>query len=200
MKSHLTWFARQSSLVTWLCAASLALASAGTVRAEEARTGDKTEVKAAELGSTPNVHAAGSVWLCGQPTKEDLALAKEKGIDIVLTLRGQDEIDWDEAKFAKDLGLDFKRIAFRSPESLTDEVFDETRALLNNAKNDKKDVMVHCGSANRVGAIWLVHRMIDHGVAKDQAEKEAKEVGLRNEDYLKRALEYVAKKQAMPPR
>lgn len=196
MKSHLIGFARRSSLVAWLCVASFALAATGTGRAEEAPANDKAEVKSAELGSTPNVHAAGSVWLCGQPTKEDLALAKEKGIDIVLTLRGQDEIDWDEAKFAEGLGLDFKRIAFRSPESLTDEVFDETRALLNNAKNDEKEVMVHCGSANRVGAIWLVHRMIDHGVPKDQAEKEAKEVGLRNEDYLKRALEYVAKKKA----
>lgn len=155
----------------------------------------ETKVEEAKLGTTPNVHAAGSVWLCGQPTEEDLALAKDKGIRIVVSLRGQDEIPWDEAKVAEQLGLDFKRIAFRSPESLTDEVFKSTREILKSAQEDDKPVMVHCGSANRVGAIWLVHRMLDQGVSQEQAVKEAKEVGLRNEDYLKRALEYVEKEQ-----
>lgn len=191
-----SWLSGRSWLVVLVCSTSLAFLSSGDLRGEDTKDAAKTEVKAAELGKTPNVHAAGSVWLCGQPTQGDLALAKKEGIDVILTLRGPDEIDWDEAKIAQDLGLDFKRIAFRSPESLTDDVFDSTRALLNHAKDEQKEVMVHCGSANRVGAIWLVHRMLDHGIAREQAEKEAKEVGLRNEEYLKRAIEYVGKKQS----
>jgi protein tyrosine phosphatase (PTP) superfamily phosphohydrolase (DUF442 family) len=146
---------------------------------------------AATLGSTPNVHAHDTTLLCGQPTQEDLALAKEQGFQIVLTLRGQDEIDWDEQGVAEQLGLQFRRVEMQDPATLSDDVFAQTREILRSAKANGQKVMVHCGSANRVGAVWLVHRVLDEGVSLDQAEQEAREVGLRSEALLQRATQYI---------
>ena len=51
--------------------------------------------------------------------------------------------------------------------------------------------MLHCGSANRVGAVWMVYRVLDEGVTWEQAHREALEVGLRTDGYVERAKEYV---------
>lgn len=158
---------------------------------ESTRADDAEALKANALGSTTNVHTAKSVWLCGQPSADDLQLAKEKGIKVIVTLRGEKEIDWDEQLAAEKLGLTFRRVAFREPASLTDAVFDETRKILQESAQNNQPVMLHCGAANRVGAIWLVHRVLDDGVPLEKAQQEAKEVGLKTEGYVQRALEYI---------
>jgi hypothetical protein len=55
--------------------------------------------------------------------------------------------------------------------------------------------MLHCGSANRVGAIWLAHRVLNDGVELQTAREEAKEVGLRTVGYEQRALQFIAKEK-----
>ena len=60
----------------------------------------------------------------------------------------------------------------------------------------KQPLMLHCGSANRVGAIWLVHRVLDDGIDVDVAVVEAKKVGLRVPSYLEKAKDYIARTQA----
>jgi ubiquinone/menaquinone biosynthesis C-methylase UbiE len=106
-------------------------------------------------------------------------------------LRQADEIDWDEGAAIKDVGLEFVAIPFQSSESLTDDVFDKVRKLLDDM--DKTSTLLHCGSANRVGAVWLVHRVLDQGVSLETAIQEAKTVGLRNPEYEARARDYIEK-------
>ncbi|MCA9147900.1 MAG: hypothetical protein KDA92_01310 [Planctomycetales bacterium] len=168
----------------------LATLSVTTIHAEDAK------LSAAKLGSTKNVHVCGGTYLCGQPSVEDLKLAKQRGVDVILTLRADGEIDWNEESATKQLGMDYVCIPFRAPDSLTDEVFDQTRKLLIDAGKDDKAVMMHCGSANRVGAIWMVHRVLDHGIDLKTAQAEAKEVGLRTAGYEARAIEYIKAQQA----
>ena len=167
----------------------LAALSLNSTHAEEAK------LEAAKLGSTRNVHVHGSTYLCGQPSVEDFKLAKDKGIKVVLTLRGDGEIDWDEAAAVEALGLTYICIPFRGPDTLTDEVFDKSRKLLVDSGKEQDSVMMHCGSANRVGAIWLVHRVLDHGIELPVAQQEAKEVGLRAPELEARAIEYIQKHQ-----
>lgn len=154
---------------------------------------DKSKLAKAELGKTVNVHSFNDILLCGQPTAEDFVVAKSRGIDLVITLRKKGEVSWDEPKVVKELGMQFERISFGAPPTLTDEVFDKSVALLK--KNRDKSIMLHCGSANRVGAIWLVHRVINDGVSVEKAQVEAKTVGLRTSGFEERALQYI-KKQA----
>ena len=87
--------------------------------------------------------------------------------------------------------MNYVHLPFRSPDSLTDEVFDRVRKILGDP--ERKPVFVHCGSANRVGAVWLVHRVLDDKVPLDRALKEAKKVGLRAPAYVDKAKDYIAR-------
>ena len=151
---------------------------------------DKKGVVTAKLGETKNVHAFGEMLLCGQPSAADFLVAKGRGVEVVITLRKTAEIAWNEENVVKDLGMEFHRIAFGAPPTLTDDVFKKSLALL--AANKGKSVMLHCGSANRVGAIWLAHRVINDGVGLQAARQEAKAIGLRTVGYEQRALQYIA--------
>ena len=147
-----------------------------------------------ELGSTRNVHAYGGTLLCGQPSAEEFAEAKRQGIKTVITLREKDELDWNEAAALAKLDLNFYQFGFRAPESLTAEIIEKTLAIMADSK--RTPVMLHCGSANRVGAIWLAHRVLNDKIEIDAARKEAKTVGLRTAAYEARVLDYIRKKQA----
>jgi uncharacterized protein (TIGR01244 family) len=162
-----------------------------------ADTTPAAKLESAKLGDTPNVHAHGDVYLCGQPTAADLLLAKSQGATTIIDLRmpGEDR-GYDEAKAAADAGLDYVNIPFSGTETLTDEVFDKVRAELKAAEGK---VIVHCGSANRVGGVWLAHRVLDGGLEFDAALAEAKQVGLRNEGFIDQAKQYIERqKQAQP--
>ncbi len=50
---------------------------------------------------------------------------------------------------------------------------------------------MHCRSANRVGAIRLAHRALDHGLSYDQALDEAKTVGLKLPAFVEKAKDYL---------
>ncbi len=146
----------------------------------------------AELGQTRNVHRCGDLYLAGQFTTDDLQLIQAAGIRRVITLRMEDEVPWDEAAAVKAAGMDFLVVPFREPESLTDEVFDQVRELL---RDEQTATLFHCGSANRVGAVWLPWRVLDQGVPLATAVAEAKAIGLRNEAYLDRARRYIRRQQ-----
>jgi len=146
-------------------------------------------LSAAELGTTNAVHTFDTTLLAGQPSAADLALAAKQGTKTVITLRGENEIDWDESAAVKELGLTFHRFAIRSPETLTNDIFEQTLQLLNDKKTGP--VLLHCASANRVGAIWLAHRVVNDGIPIKTATEEAKLVGLKSPGLEARALAYI---------
>ncbi len=52
-------------------------------------------------------------------------------------------------------------------------------------------VFIHCGSANRAAALWLIKRLRIDGWSEDDALAEADAIGLRSEELRAFALEYV---------
>jgi uncharacterized protein (TIGR01244 family) len=146
------------------------------------------------LGTMKPIHAHGEVYLAGQPSAADLELAAGQGIATVLDLRSADEErGFDEPVRVRELGMEYLQVPFKAKESLTDEVFDRTRAVLNDAA--QHPVLVHCATANRVGAVWLAHRVVDGGLAWEDALAEAKAVGLRSADYEALARAYVERRR-----
>lgn len=145
-----------------------------------------------QLGSTPNVHLFGKCLLCGQPSAEGFAAARQRGVRTVITLRKEGEITWDEPRTVASLGLTFHRVGFREPDTLTDAVFDVALNLISDAK--AQPLMLHCASANRVGAVWLAHRVINDGLAVEKAQEEARQVGLRTKEYEAKALGYISRR------
>ncbi|SVB47316.1 uncharacterized protein METZ01_LOCUS200170, partial [marine metagenome] len=51
---------------------------------------------------------------------------------------------------------------------------------------------IHCGSANRVGAMWLIKRVKQDGYAVDAALAEAEAIGLSSTALREFALDYVS--------
>ena len=70
------------------------------------------------------------------------------------------------------------------------KVVDQFLAIVANKAN--QPVYVHCASANRVGAVWLVKRVLQDGWPVDKATTEAKAIGLSAPGLEKFALEYIA--------
>ena len=150
-------------------------------------------VEPVDIGTTKNVHECKGLLLAGQFPAEDIATIKDRGIKRIISLRTEGELDWDEESSVKSADLEFVVVPFREPEELTDEVFDRLRELL--ADDEAPATMLHCGSANRVGAVWLPFRVLEQDVPLEQALEEAKKIGLRNEEYEARALDYIKREQ-----
>jgi len=158
----------------------------------------KSELQKKNLGEMRPMHALGDVYLAGQPTPADLAIFKQQGIKTVITLRKAHEIPWDEAAAVKQLDMKFVRVPFQQPAELKPQVFDKVLKMLRDKK--RGPTVLHCGSANRVGAIWYAHRILDGKLSPEAALKEAKVVGLRTPALLERAKAYVEQAKNQPPK
>lgn len=145
-----------------------------------------------ECGSVARLHAYGDILLASQPSPADLEQAEQDGIRTVLDIRHDDETpELDERAVVEGLGLEYVHRPWSGPDEMTDVVLDELRRVLNEAE---RPILFHCAGANRVGAVWLVHRALDGGLSLEEARAEARTVGLRSPAYEKRAIEYVRRR------
>lgn len=153
----------------------------------------KGEWSREELGEIKNLSRYGPVVMAGQPSKGELReLKKRHGLKTVINLRMEEEIPFDERGFVEgELGLRYVHIPFNSPETMTDEALDEARNWLNDPNH--RPVLLHCASANRVGAVWYVHGLLDRGLGKFIALERAVDVGLKASALQDRGLEYAEK-------
>ncbi len=143
-----------------------------------------------QCGTIERLHTLGGVFLASQPKSEDFEKAKDGGVKTVVDLRKRDEDrKFDEEKTLKDLGIEYINVPFGGPAELTDEVFDSVRKLLNDSS--KRPLLLHCASANRVGAVWLAHRVLDGGLDYDAAAAEARTVGLKAPPLEDKAKDYI---------
>ncbi len=174
-------------------AGMLFLLTACTTKTEhKAFTSDKLEPYV--CGTITRLHTYGGVFLASQPQPEDLQQAQKGGVQTVVNLRLPEELkDFDEAKLVAELGMAYHNVGFNGPDMLTDSVLDRARQLLNDPAN--KPILMHCSSANRVGAIWLAHRVIDGRLSYNQALAEAKTVGLKSPAYEQKVKQYIDRHQ-----
>jgi protein tyrosine phosphatase (PTP) superfamily phosphohydrolase (DUF442 family) len=74
-------------------------------------------------------------------------------------------------------------------EEIDDETFEWFRGLMKDS--ERRPVLVHCSSANRVGALLIPYLILDEGKTPEEAVKMATEVGLESDELKQAALEYV---------
>lgn len=166
-----------------------------TATADEAAA--PATLRPAELGGAAPVHAVGNIYLAGQPQRGKLDQLAERGVRTVVSLRKPEEVDWDERAAVEAAGMTFVAIPFDGPEELTDDVFDRVRAVL--AENRDEPLFLHCARSNRVGAVWMVHRVLHDGVSLEQALEEAQTAGLRTPEFIRIARDYIERSQADAP-
>jgi len=135
------------------------------------------------------------VWTGGQPWPEHLPKLKEAGIKVVINMRPQAEFDAakEEAK-VKELGMTYFNIpvAFNAPDELDVDDF----LKLTDEQLKKGPVFIHCAVGARVGAFWMIRRVMRDNWEFDKALEEANRIGLRNQAQLiEFAKDYIDKKK-----
>jgi len=130
----------------------------------------------------------------GQPRLEHLEMLKKEGVKAIINLRQPNEhrAAEEEAK-AKELGLRYFNIpvVFTDPK---DEQVDEFLRITDDVNN--RPAFIHCTAAKRVGAFWMIRRVLRDGFTVEAAEKEAEKVGLVESPHLNEfARKYIEKHQ-----
>jgi protein tyrosine phosphatase (PTP) superfamily phosphohydrolase (DUF442 family) len=118
----------------------------------------------------------------GQPKIEHLALLKEQGVKAVINLRVPTEHRAsDEEAEAKRLGLRYFNIpvVYAAPK---DEQVDQFLKITDDPQN--RPAFIHCTAAIRVGAFWMIRRVVRDGWTFEKASEEAQKVGLRESPHL----------------
>jgi protein tyrosine phosphatase (PTP) superfamily phosphohydrolase (DUF442 family) len=125
----------------------------------------------------------------GQPDAAAWATLARAGFKSVVDLREASEPrGHDEGGEIARAGLRYFLLPV-SHESLGDRQFDALREFLRDPEN--RPALVHCQSANRVGALMLPYLALDEHVPLDEARRRADIIGLRSPDYTALALDYV---------
>src|SRR5918999_1758799 len=130
----------------------------------------------------------------GQPRMEHLEKLKAEGVKAIINLRRPTEhrAEEEETK-AKELGLRYYNIpvAFGDPK---EEQVDEFLKITDDPAN--RPAFIHCTAAIRVGAFWMIRRVLRDGWKIEDAEAEAQKIGLRESPHLNEfARKYIEKHQ-----
>lgn len=128
------------------------------------------------------------VAVAGQPRVEQFRRLAAAGYRTVIDLRHFSEgRGFDESAAAREAGLRYENVPV-TPQTLGAAQFDRFRALLKNPAN--RPAVVHCGSANRVGALLIPYLVLDEGRSADEAVEIAQRAGLRSQELAHAALGY----------
>ena len=118
----------------------------------------------------------------GQPQNAHFAKLKADGVRAVLNLRQPTEHPAESEKAAAEsAGLKYFNIpvVYASP---TDAQVDEFLRITDDPAN--RPMFIHCTAAIRVGAFWMIRRVVRDGQSEESAREEAKKVGLVNAPHL----------------
>jgi len=127
----------------------------------------------------------------GQPTVEQLSALKADGVKTIINLRTPTEYDpAPEVAKAKELGLRYFNIPVASSGPKDEQVV-EFLKLTDDPAN--RPAFIHCASANRVGAFWMIRRVLRDNWTMEAAKAEADKIGLRAPNLVEFATQYIQK-------
>jgi uncharacterized protein (TIGR01244 family) len=117
-----------------------------------------------------------------QPRLEHLELLKKDGVKAIINLRQTSEHRAaDEEAKAKELGLRYFNIPVVFADPKEEQVVEFLR-ITDNVEN--QPAFIHCAAGIRVGAFWMIRRVLRDGFTVEAAEKEAEQIGLRDSPHL----------------
>ena len=124
----------------------------------------------------PYAFPVGRLLAAGQPDPAQLQAAKAAGYRMVVNLRVDGEaIGFDEKQAVEALGMEYRHIPVGGAAGVTKENARALNAAL--AEAGDAPVLVHCGTANRVGALVAVAAAMD-GAPTEEALEKGRRAGL----------------------
>lgn len=134
------------------------------------------------------------ILTAGQPTLGQITQLVDAGVRTIVDLRAPHEPrGFSEPDAVQTAGLEYHNIPI-GHEGVSDREFDVVRALLRDA--GKRPVLLHCASANRVGALMIPYLVLDEQRTPEAALHTAQEIGLRSRALADAALAYVRARSA----
>ena len=150
------------------------------------------QVKKADMAGVRNYSRVDATVGCGGATDPSaMAALKKEGYVSVINLRLASEpgADVDASRAAaQTAGLKYFHLPFDS--AMPDPAL-VSRFLATVADTANQPVFIHCGTANRVGAVWMIKRVLQDRWPIDQARTEAEAIGLRDPRLVTFATEYI---------
>lgn len=90
----------------------------------------------------------------GQPSPDELARLRDIGVGSVISLRAPaEDVGYDECAEAARLGLFWDSLPITGDDDLGPVNVERFGALVDAARVRGKDLLIHCASGNRVGAL-----------------------------------------------
>ena len=124
-----------------------------------------------------------------------MARLSSKGYVTIISLRLADEEGMDvgaSQKAAEAAGLRYIHLPF-NPKKPTPEAIDSFLKAAGDKTN--QPLYIHCNSATRVAAMWMIGRVLKDGLEPDLASKEAEVIAAKPEDAIAFAKAYLASRE-----
>lgn len=152
------------------------------------------QVKKVEVPGIRNFSRVDATVGCGgQVDPSAMAALRKDGFVSVINLRRASEpgADVDAGRAAAQAaGLKYIHLPFDAA-APDEKVVESFLAAVTDTSN--QPVFIHCGSANRVGAVWMIKRALQDGWPIDRARAEAEAIGLSSASLAAFATEYINK-------
>ena len=113
---------------------------------------------------------------CGMPSEQDLQDAAKKGIKTIINLCPLEETPPNESDLVAQLGMSYVNIPIRGAQDLTKEAAQQLASLMDDCANHP--LLVHCRSANRVGALIALKEYWYSGKSAEEALTLGRKAGL----------------------
>src|SRR5688572_21667010 len=150
------------------------------------------QVKKGEIAGVRNFSRVDATVGCAGATDPSaMAALRKDGFVSVVNLRLPTEpgADVDAGRAAAQAaGLKYIHLPFNAA-SPDPKIVDSFLAAV--ADKSNQPVFIHCGSANRVGAVWMIKRALQDGWDVDRARAEGEAIGLSNAQLTAFAVEYI---------
>jgi uncharacterized protein (TIGR01244 family) len=150
------------------------------------------QVQKKEMPGVRNYSRVDATVGCGgQVDPAAMASLRQEGFVSVINLREPNEPGADvEAgrAAAKTAGLKYIHLPFNVAKP-DPKVVDSFLAAV--ADKSNQPVFIHCGSANRVGGMWMIKRALQDKWPVEKARAEGEAIGLNNAQLVAFATEYI---------
>ncbi len=154
----------------------------------------QAQVTKGEIAGVRNFSRVDATVGCGGATDASAmgALRKEGFVSVInLRLETEQGAEVDASRTAaKAAGLKYIHLPFNAA-SPDPAVVDSFLAAV--ADKSNQPVFIHCGTANRVGAVWMIKRALQDGWPVEKARAEAEAIGLSNPQLAAFATDYISK-------
>lgn len=131
------------------------------------------------------------LYMAGQPDQATIAGLRDAGFEVVINIRGRDEVKFDEKSLVEANGMTYYNVPLLKNGEIQEQAVRDILAVVEANRNKK--ILFHCSSGNRIAAWFAAHLIRDKGYEKERAITLAKQAGLTKASTEKMLRDYLAK-------